>query len=610
MRDTTPMVLVNSRAAVDRIYAETGAFQWAREAALNSIEAGATRVHFGLDWNGVEATGTYRRFIADDGCGMTADELVTFFLELGGSSKQVGGAHENYGIGAKVSLLPWNTAGLVVVSWKDGEANAIWAWADPTNANFGLRNVEFEDETVEVWPATDDPDLGFDLEALKPPWVDQHGTVLLLLGDRLDQDTILNDPRHDQAGARQLDDYLNRRFWEIPNDVRIDVDQLSGKDRSRWPRSRTYRAEHGIQRRPVRGALRAIEPDGPQGVTRGVVPLLDGTEIRWFMTPPGTRQTGRAEDRGFIAALYKGELYEFTRQFADYRNFGVGHKDVRNGLWIIVVPRLADSDRRHGAFSEQDRNGLLWNEGGENTKLPWNEWAKCWTDRMPQPVRDAIAAQARGGTLKDDSYRERLARLFGDRWRFERLQDDPEGEDTVEPTEAARRRRRRKPVQEPAGEAAGGADPVTGADAGASPASPARPRVAIPDWEPATSPEDVGGGMIAAFMPRPRPGVVILNVFHSVIAGQVEHWTASYPHDPDKVREVVHDVYGECAVAAIAHSEQLTRDMPRRDIDKDVRSPASLTLALMGLWAQDTLIRERLAGSLGRQARAAEDVTA
>ena len=116
MRETRPMQLVNSRAAVDRIYAETGRFQWAREAALNSIEARATRIHFGLDWNGVQATGTYRRFIADNGSGMTSDQLVEFFLSLGGSSKHVGGAHENYGIGAKVSLLPWNTAGLLVAS--------------------------------------------------------------------------------------------------------------------------------------------------------------------------------------------------------------------------------------------------------------------------------------------------------------------------------------------------------------------------------------------------------------------------------------------------------------------------------------------------------------
>ena len=113
MTDTTPMSLLNARAMVDRTYNEAGRFQWAREAAVNALEAGATRIQFGLDWNGVAASSVYRRCIADNGCGMDREELVTFFRTLGGSSKTVGGPHENYGIGAKIALLPWNTAGLL-----------------------------------------------------------------------------------------------------------------------------------------------------------------------------------------------------------------------------------------------------------------------------------------------------------------------------------------------------------------------------------------------------------------------------------------------------------------------------------------------------------------
>lgn len=276
--------MTNSRAYVDRQYAETGAFQWARESALNAIEANATRIHYGVDWNGVSATGVYRRVIADNGKGMDAAELVEFFLTIGGTSKAIGGAHENYGIGAKVSLLPWNTAGLIVASWKNGEGNAIWMRADAETKQYGLRNVEFEGATVDVWETTFDPDLGFDLEDLREDWMGDQGTVLLLLGDRLDQHTILNDPRHDPAGSRQLDDYLSRRFWALPDGVRIEAIQMSG-DQERWPREKTFHSGHGSQRRYIEGSRNALSKFAGAG---GAIPLPDGTRVH--LVPPRPRR--------------------------------------------------------------------------------------------------------------------------------------------------------------------------------------------------------------------------------------------------------------------------------------------------------------------------------
>jgi hypothetical protein len=39
--------------------------------------------------------------------------------------------HENFGIGAKSSLLPWNRHGMVVISSVDGDAAMIWVTTDP-----------------------------------------------------------------------------------------------------------------------------------------------------------------------------------------------------------------------------------------------------------------------------------------------------------------------------------------------------------------------------------------------------------------------------------------------------------------------------------------------
>lgn len=605
-RDTQPMELVNSRAAVDRIYAETGAFQWARESAVNAIEAGATRIYYGLDWNGVEATGTYRRFISDDGCGMTADELVTFFKGLGATSKSIGGAHDNYGIGAKVSLLPWNTAGLLVASWKHGEGNVIWARADRDTQQFGLRLVEFDDdETVSVWPTdVDDPELGFNLEQLKPDWVTDHGTVLLLLGDRLDQHTILNDPRHDPPGSRQLDDYLNSRFWTLPDGVQIHVDQVSGKQ-ERWPRERTRRAAEGVQRRPVHGARAALDAYNPM---RDTVTLADGTRIHWHLRAVDAPSTGR-RDNAYIAALYRNELYEHRAHHTDYRTFGIGPAEVRKNLWLIVEPPLADAERRNGAFPEQDRNGLLWNNGQDNKPLPWALWSDEWIAALPGAIRDAIRQQQiRGGEFQDEAYKERLAAQFGDRWRIERFETDDSGSETVMPDQQVRRRRKK------AGGGGGGslndsdAEPTVGASPGDSAARPTKPRAGIPTFVRASCDDFEERWMLAQYVKTPDGGQVMLNADHAVIRSQVLHWIDYYPHDIVAVEEIVTAIYGECACAAIAHSEQLKRDgADRPTIDEQIRSPAALTLALLGLWPHDALISQRLVGKLGRRRAAEED---
>src|SRR5262245_60077848 len=93
-----PMQTAGTHHFIERTYRESSQFQWVREALVNAIEAGANRVEFGIEWQAVEKKGVYRRMIADDGCGMTAEQLVEFFNTFGGGGKPIGGAHENFGV--------------------------------------------------------------------------------------------------------------------------------------------------------------------------------------------------------------------------------------------------------------------------------------------------------------------------------------------------------------------------------------------------------------------------------------------------------------------------------------------------------------------------------
>lgn len=79
-------------------------------------------------------------------------------------------------------------------------------------------------------------------------------------------------------------------------------------------------------------------------------------------------------------------------------------------------------------------------------------------------------------------------------------------------------------------------------------------------------------------------------------------------HYPDvfaaEVEKIVRDTYGEVAVCKIAHSQRLARHVAEDQIDQLYRNEAALTLALMGLLAEESLIAQRLA-KLGRKKNAA-----
>src|SRR5438105_2163100 len=134
----------------NRMFEACGGYQWAREFLKNSLEAGATRVEFGIEWQAVEKEGVYRRVIADNGCGMTRDELMLFFSTLGEGKKKIGGIHDNFGVGAKIASLPWNPEGVAVISYKNGHASMIQMQLDEDGAEYELTEFETEEGITHV----------------------------------------------------------------------------------------------------------------------------------------------------------------------------------------------------------------------------------------------------------------------------------------------------------------------------------------------------------------------------------------------------------------------------------------------------------------------------
>ena len=621
-----PIQATGTQHLIDRTYRESGAHQWAREALQNAIEAEATEVLFGIEWQAVESEGVYRRLIADDGLGMTADELVGFFRTFGGGGKPIGGVHENFGVGAKTSLLPWNRYGMVVISWVDGEASMIWLYQDPVTEEYGLKLEQVEDpETgTESWepvyvPYEDDVH-GLNWAAVKPDWIDEHGTVIVLLGNETSADTVLGDPNRSEADIKGLSSYLNRRFWELP-DRRVRVDELRVQDRGQWPRSETVAhspsgdgPDRRTNTRRIEGARQYIEYPvasfkAGKLAASDTETLSDGTKVHWYLwNGPRPAVQSYAAIAGYIGALYKNELYDVTPHHSTYRSFGVTEGKVRSNLWLIIEPPAWDDSVRHGVYPRTDRNALLLRGGPEaGGPLPINEWAGEFSEHMPDEILDAIKAARAGGdgTVRDTAWRERLADRFGSRWKINKLRARRGGKLRLDPTQPGtdsrrqgvkRRKRTRVPATAPGGTAG---DTNTGSNIGDKQAVAVKVAGGIPHYR-AVQADEVGVGMLAGWSPNDpehSEGVVLLNVEHPVMVEEITHWQAQYPdHYADEIADDVIDVYGQLAVAKVAHSEHLKGVMPSTTVEDELRSEAALTMSLLGLMAEEAILATRIGG--------------
>jgi hypothetical protein len=439
------MAVSGVRHLVERAYRESGELQYLRELLVNALEAGAKRVEFGPEWGAVERDGVYRLMVADNGKGMGPDELLKFLNTFGGGGKPIGDAHENFGVGAKTSLLPWNPAGVVVLSWTKAnpEGAMVWLMRDPASGEYGARKFQTDagdyDEVVSPFG---------EWATVRPEWMTSHGTVVVCLGNTGREDTFLG--KGGDGDIKGISAYLNKRIWKVPSGVDIYVQELRSQSRKEWPRSLEeargpagQKPDRRWNRRQIRGARHFVA--NAEGSAKGKllkaghVPLADGTTLEWYLWE-GERPAvhSYAHKSGYIAALYKNELYDTHTHGATFRAFGITQAAVRERLTIIAVP--PETDGSYGVYPDTARNSLRiqgTRRAGES--LPWMEWASEFAQALPEPIRQALAkaAPATSGTLQDATWRERLMDRFGTRWKTLRYRAEPQGPYLVTPDEPA-----------------------------------------------------------------------------------------------------------------------------------------------------------------------------
>jgi len=223
---------------------------------------------------------------------MDDQEINQFMRTYGGGGKPIGAEHENFGIGAKVTLLPWNREGIVVISYKDGLASMIRLKHDPvSNAFIWTAENEFggDEQVIVVSP----DEFGIAEWGITNSWGDlEAGAILGRQADaaraRHDRSfwlgTTLSKTRSSAIpigprSARRTSParYLNTRIWQVPEEMTIT------RRRSGVPGQEQLAAHRARADRPTRQVGHRSSPDQgriplhPSRRRRGCRFLRDGT---------------------------------------------------------------------------------------------------------------------------------------------------------------------------------------------------------------------------------------------------------------------------------------------------------------------------------------------
>ena len=391
--NTLPMQVRNMSFMLDRLGQDCAPLQYLRELTQNALESilhlrpPKGEIIWDVDWNRHTLTGIYKLAIIDTGIGMTGEEMVVYINALSSSMNEQSSTG-NFGVGAKIAAAPRNRAGLVYLSWKDGVGYMIHLWRDPDSGVYGLRQFTRPDGTFGHW--------AYIQEDIKPEAIKDHGTMVILLGNETDQDTM-QPPEGTASPSRWVARYFNTRYFQFPDGITV-------RAREGWEYPRSNKDTNLV--RTIMGQKAYLEK---HSIVSGKVPLSDATAHWWVLKDEDalTQNSGFLASSGHTAALYQNELYEMMTGragVARLQSFGVifGH----NRVAIYIQPKNGSTRR---LASNTARTNLLVN----NEPLPWADWAAEFRAALPEPIKELMeeVAGASAGSDHKQSIRERLKQI-------------------------------------------------------------------------------------------------------------------------------------------------------------------------------------------------------
>ena len=429
----------NLTQTIERGFEECHPLQFVRELLQNSIEAGATKVRVFYETEAKGVKGIDRAIFVDDGKGMADPDLMKRYAQFNSSGKTVGTMHDNFGIGAKISLLPFNQYGLVFMSWdkKNPDGNMIWLCKN-TKGQYGAKRhpVPIYENDGDSEPLYYEQESCFRPHECKEEGIDwnqilmnckrlmlsDHGTAVILLGNHSMDSTAHYtgyEPKH--TAFYSWNKFVNYRFCTLRIDLKFRPTTLGSKKKRFPEQEKTHRYEtKGLIGSYAGHIDRTFSLSFPFG--RICIYLKNHQS---YNKSTHTNRIAKSFTFGF---LYKNEIY-----YADYGNqhagsWGVGaSREIAKRLTILVEfnPYKGDSP---GVIPSQSRSDLIW----KNPKSPSNEQEACkqtfkyQMDEVKRYVRDNLPKELieliREHTPKTDSIKaEEVLKEYGDLFKPRRI---------------------------------------------------------------------------------------------------------------------------------------------------------------------------------------------
>ena len=390
--------------------------------------------------------------------------------------------------------------------------------------------------------------------------------------------------------------------------------ELRSEKKNQWPQGVDDKDD---SRRPnnrqIKGAqFYLTEVAAPKGkLSKSGTVMLDDQRVslEWYLWEGERPQIHMyAKKGGYIALRYNGELFQLSSNKVHFRWFGVIESKVQQNLTLVLESQhFQPTNGRWGVHPDQSRNRLIFTGNGEKgVEVPISDWGSEFVERLPDAILQAIrrARSDADGSMDDEDYRKRLQEKFGRRWTIKTLveprKSEPDmilGTATDEQVEVingqGRRRKGRKTIKIVRPRIAPGGD-----SKGVERDTP----VDVPRFRYAQADEFEKPWHLAAWAPNDPDGpTVVMNSESPVLQEIVEHHQTQYADVyAEEVAKTVRQVFGEIATCKIAHSQKLRKKLSEEELDRDYRSEPALTVGLMGLIAEESVIAQRL-GKLGRK---------
>ena len=343
--------------------------QYLREFTKNSIEACQRAPREGslvlLDYNPEihRETGVFKLSITDNGDGMTDQQMLNLLNNLSASGA-VSNEHQNYGVGAKISAMTRNHAGILYESWKNNVGHSVLICYNEETDHYGVKGFKIAgNDTVQY--ALPLPD------SIKPSFIEASGTRVTFLGMSADQDTMIPPQGMGNDRSGWSVSYLNNRFFTLPAGVEIQA-------RAGYFEKEEFAFRNKLVK--IQGYKARIEEFAlDKGTQR-----LSNASAHWWILPEDKRW-------GETAVVNQGEVFDKLSDRSN-RSMYFGIIVGRNRVVIYVEPDQA--------VQNTARTGLVQPNG---SALNWESWQDEFRTNIPDPIKKFMDDLMSQSVLKTNS---------------------------------------------------------------------------------------------------------------------------------------------------------------------------------------------------------------